>query len=277
LGFGVAFLEWFYIPLRAGRGAVTWGNPTTLGGFWWLISGSLYKGYVFTFPLEQWPSRVAYLARSLLTGFGPIAVLLGLVGWALLARRRTGLALALGITTIACVVFAIGYNTTDSDNYTIPAMIIFSLAIGYGAVRATDYLRARWGSRALVAGWTLIFVMLALSVLSHWSNISLRADHEAMLFGEKVMQASPPHAVLLTDDDRATFTLWYFQYVLKQRADTIIMDKGLLVFDWYQEQMGVTPAEAVLIVNRNKVSSLRTVCQVSVGNQSPVIKCQRAH
>ncbi len=275
LGFGVAFLQWLYIALRAGRGAVTWGNPTTLDGWWWLISGSLYRGYVFSFPLEGWPSRVSYLAGSLLTGLGPIAVLLGLVGWAFLARRRSGLALALGTTAIACIVFAIGYNTTDSDNYTIPALIIFCVAIGCGVVRAVDDLRARGGYRALVAGWTMIFVMLALSVLLHWSNISLTADHEAMLFGEKVMQAVPAGAVLLTDDDRATFTLWYFRYVLGQRADTVIMDKGLLAFDWYQVQLGITPAEAALIVNRNEVSSLRPVCQVIVGDQSPVIECLR--
>jgi len=275
LGFGVAFLQWLYIALRAGSGAVTWGNPTTLDGWWWLISGSLYRGYVFSFPLEGWLPRLSYLAGSLLTGLGPIAVLLGLVGWAFLARRRSGLALALGTTAIACVVFAIGYNTTDSDNYTIPALIIFCVAIGCGVVRAVDDLRARWGQRALVAGWIMIFVMLALSVLLHWSNISLREDHEAMLFGEKVMQAAPASAVLLTDDDRATFTLWYFRYVLGQRADTVIMDKGLLAFDWYQAQMGVTPAEAALIVNRNEVSSLRPVCQVIVADQSPVIECLR--
>lgn len=273
LGFGVASLQWLYIVLRAGRGAVTWGNPTTLAGWWWLISSSLYRGYVFTFPLERWLPRVSYLAGSLLTGLGPIAVLLGLVGWAFLARRRSGLALALGTTAIACVIFAIGYNTTDSNNYTIPALIIFCVVIGCGAVRAVDDLRARWGHRALVTGWSMIFVMLALSVLLHWSNISLKADYEAMLFGEKIMQAAPSNAVLLTDDDRATFTLWYFRYVLGQRADTIIMDKGLLAFDWYQAQLGVTPAEAALIVNRNEVSSLRPVCQVIVGDQSPVIEC----
>jgi hypothetical protein len=277
LGFGVALLQWLYIALRAGRGAVTWGNPTTLDGWWWLISGSLYRGYIFSFPLERWLPRVSYLAGSLLTGLGPIAVLLGLVGWAFLARRRSGLALALGTTAIACVVFAIGYNTTDSDNYTIPALIIFCVAIGCGVVRAVDGLRARWGPPALVAGWTMIFVMLALSVLLHWSNISLTADHEAMLFGEKVMQAAPANAVLLTDDDRATFTLWYFRYVLGQRADTVIMDKGLLAFDWYQAQLGVTPAEAALIVNRNEVSSLRPVCQVIIGDQSPVLDCPQDH
>jgi len=277
LGFGVAFLQWLYIALRAGRGAVTWGNPTTLDGWWWLISGSLYRGYVFSFPLEGWLPRVPYLAGSLLTGLGPIAVLLGLVGWAFLARRRSGLALVLGTTAIAYVVFAIGYNTTDSDNYTIPALIIFCVAIGCGVVRAVDDLRARWGHRALVAGWTMIFVMMALSVLLHWSSISLTADHEAMLFGEEVMQTAPANAVLLTDDDRATFTLWYFRYVLGQRADTVIMDKGLLAFDWYQAQLGVTPAEAALIVNRNEVSSLRPVCQVIVGDQSPVIDCPQDH
>ncbi len=276
LGFGLAFLQWLYIALRAGRGAVTWGNPTTLDGWWWLVSGSLYRGYIFSFPLEGWLSRLSYIARSLQTGLGPIAVLLGLVGWTFLARRRSGLALALGTTATAYVVFAIGYNTTDSDNYTIPALIIFCIVIGCGVVRAVDGLRARWGHRALVAGWAMIFVILALSIPLRWSSVSLTADYEAMLFGEKVMQAAPASAVMLTDDDRATFTLWYFRYVLGQRADTVIMDKGLLAFDWCQAQLGVTPAEAALIVNRNEVSSLRPVCQVVVADQLPVIECSRS-
>jgi hypothetical protein len=277
LGFGVACLQWLYIPLRAGLGAVTWGNPTTLDGWWWLISGYLYRGYVFSFPLEEWPLRVDYLARSLLTGMGPIAVLLGLVGWTFLAQRRSGFALALGTTAIAYVVFAIGYNTTDSDKLTIPALSIFCVAIGCGVMRAVDDLRVRWGRPALIAGWIMIFTMLALSILLHWPTISLTADHEAMLFGEKVMQAAPANAVLLTNDDRATFTLWYFRYVLGQRADTVIMDKRLLVFDWYQAQLRVTvtPAEAALIVNWNEVSSLRPVCQVIIGDQLPVIECLR--
>ncbi|MBU4352908.1 MAG: DUF2723 domain-containing protein [Nanoarchaeota archaeon] len=277
VGFGVAFLQWLYIALRAGRGAVTWGNPTTLDGWWWLISGSLYRGYVFSFPLEGWLPRLFYLAKSLLTGLGPIAVLLGLVGWAFLARRRSGLALALGTTAIAYVVFAIGYNTIDSDNYTIPALVAFCIAVGCGAVQAIDEVRAQWGHGALVAGWTVIFLMLALSVLFHWSSVSLVTDQEATLFGKKVMQTVPDSAVLLTDDDRATFTLWYFRYVLEQRTDTLIVDKGLLAFDWYQAELGITPAEATLIVNRNEVSSLRPVCQVIVENQSPVIDCPQDH
>ena len=277
LGFGLAILQWLYIPWRAGRGAVTWGNPTTLGGWWWLASGSLYRGYVFAFPLDGWLPRLFYIARLLLTGLGPIAVLLGLVGWAFLARRRSGLALALGTTAIAYIVFAIGYNTTDSDNYIIPALIIFCIAIGCGAVCAVEDLRARWGQRALAAGWAMIFMMSALGILLHWSSVSLKADQEAMLFGEKVMQAAPADAVLLTNDDRATFTLWYFRYILRQRADTVIMDKGLLAFDWYQAQLEITPAEAVLIVNRNKVSSLRPVCQVIVADPSLVIDCSQEH
>jgi len=277
LGFCIALLQWLYISLRAGRGAVTWGNPATLDGWWWLISGSLYRGYAFSFPLAGWLSRLSYLAKSLLTGFGPVAVFLGLVGWVYLGRRRPGLALALGITTIAYVVFAIGYNTNDSDNYTIPALIIFCIPFGCGAVSAVDDLCKRWGNRALIAGWTLIIVSLAFIVMLHWSNISLRADHAAMLFGEKVMNSAPANAVLLTDDDRATFTLWYFRYVLEQRSDTVIMDKGLLAFDWYQTQMGVTSAEAELMINRNKGSSLRPVCQVIIEDQLPEMQCKRGN
>ena len=276
-GFSMAFLQWLYIVLRAGRGAVTWGNPTNMDGWLWHLSGQIYRGYVFSFPLESWLSRLNYLAATLLTGLGPIAVFLGLVGWMYLVRRYSGFALALGITSITYVVFAIGYNTTDSDNYTIPALIIFCVAIGCGVIYSINDLRLRFGTHSLIIGWIIIFFMLGLGVLTHWSKMSLRSDHDAIIFGEKIMQAAPASAVLLTDEDRATFSLWYFRYVLGIRSDTIIMDKGLLEYDWYQAQVGLTPEEAEIIIKRNELLSFRPMCLVSIRDQSPVIDCQPGH
>jgi hypothetical protein len=277
IGFGIASLQWFYAALRAGHGAFTWGDPTTLDGWWWLTNASLYKGYVFSFPLDGWFARIFYIAKLFLTGFGPIAVFLGLIGLINLGRSRLGLVLSMGITAIGSIVFAIGYNTTDSDRYTIPALIIFCIVIGFGSIRVAEGFRARWGQPALVVMWIVVFMLLAGNILFYWPRISLKTDHDAMAFGKMVMMAAPADSIILTDDDRETFTLWYFRYVLKQRDDIIVMDKGLLAFDWYQRQVGVSASEAALIVESNETSSSHPVCQVIIGDQSPAIECQSEH
>lgn len=273
LGFGIASLQWLYLALRSGHGAVTWGNPTTLAGWWWLVSGSLYKDYVFSLSLEDILPRLLSLVRLSLTGFGPIAIFFGLIGWEALTKRHPWLTLNLGITALSCIIFAIGYNTTDSDNYTITSLVIFCIATGYGISYVADDLRTRGKYPELVVGWIMIFTMLALNVILQWPNVSLKADREAMSFGEKVMQAAPASAILLTNDDRATFSLWYFRYVLGRRADTLIIDQGLLAFDWYRTQLEITPEEAVGFVQDNEFFSSRLICQVMIGEQSPKIEC----
>jgi hypothetical protein len=277
IGFGIASLQWFYAALRAGHGAFTWGDPTTLDGWWWLTNASLYRGYAFSFPLDGWLLRIIYIGKLFLTGFGPVAVFLGLIGLIYLGRNRLGLVLSMSTTAIVSIVFAIGYNTTDSDRYTIPALIIFSIVIGFGAVRVAEEFCVRWGKPALVVLWIVVFSLLAVNVLAYWPRISLKTDHEAMVFGKMVMTAAPANSIILTDDDRATFTLWYFQYVLKQREDIIVMDKGLLAFDWYQRQVGVSASEAAMIVENNETSFSHPVCWVIIGDQSPGIECQHEH
>jgi hypothetical protein len=274
VGVGLASLQWFYLPLRAGKGAVTWGDPTTLEGWWWLVSGILYRDFVFAFPLDRWIIRLAYFARTLLTGLGPVAVLLAVFEWERLVRHRLGLALAWGASFLACVVFALGYNTTDSDNYLIPAIIIFSVVVGNGIVQVLSWLRARWGVRGAVSGWGVVVLSPLLIMSLNWAAVSLAADHTTMLFGQKVMDAAPAQAVLLTDDDRATFTLWYFRFVLEQRPDVIIMDKGLLAFDWYRAQVGMASPERDWFSNQAIPSFTRAVCEVGIDATSARIACQ---
>jgi hypothetical protein len=88
------------------------------------------------------------------------------------------------------------------------------------------------------------------------------------------MDAAPAQAVLLTDDDRATFTLWYFRFVLEQRPDVIIMDKGLLAFDWYRAQVGMASPERDWFSNQAIPSFTRAVCEVGIDATSARIACQ---
>ena len=41
----------------------------------------------------------------------------------------------------------------------------------------------------------------------------------------------------MTEDDRATFPLWYARYAPGGRKDVTIVDRRLLQFAWYQEML----------------------------------------
>lgn len=243
VGAMLASVQWLYPVWRAGRGAITWGDPTTLAGWWWLVSGALYRDYVFAVPLDAWLERATFFVHALLVGLGPILSVCAFIGWWRIARAERDKAIAYGATMLAYVVFAIGYNSVDSINLAIPAVLIFCVGIGAGVAVLLDALRARWGDRAIGLGWIGLLVQVALVLMLNWRAVSLAEDRAAMRFGESVLAQLPPAAIVVTQDDRATFALWYFRYVLGQRADVRIVDRDVLAFEWYQAQVGLTPVQ----------------------------------
>jgi hypothetical protein len=96
--------------------------------------------------------------------------------------------------------------------------------------------------------------------------MDVHRDTVAHDFGTGVLAAAPERAVLLTAHDSHTFTLWYFQHVLGQRTDVIVVDTGLLEYDWYRD--GLLRAHPGLVVPGGKVVEFsrvdvpRPVCEV---------------
>jgi hypothetical protein len=258
---------YIYLPLRAGRGPITWGNPTTLEGWWWVVSGALYRGYVFALPLEAVPNRLFALVRYWAWGFGPTGVALGVVGVDALARRRRGLLLASGLSWLAYVAYAIGYDTTDSYVYLIPALVVFAFWLGIGLTESLNWLGERLSARwSLVAGVCLACAGPLLALVLNYRAMDVHRDAVARDFGTRVLAAAPERAMLLTAQDGHTFTLWYFQHVLGQRTDVIVVDTGLLEYDWYRD--GLLRAHPGLIVPGGKAVEFsradvpRPVCEV---------------
>jgi hypothetical protein len=236
-----------YLPLRAGQGAITWGNPRTLEGWWWMVSGALYRHYVLALPLGAVPARLVDLARRLTLGFSPVGVALGVIGIDSLRRRRSDLFLASGLSWLLYAGYAIGYDTTDSYVYLIPAFVIFAFWLGEGLAESLRWLQSRRGRRwGLVLGACLACVGPLSTLVLNYQGMNVHRDRLARDFGAEVMDAAPERAVLLSAQDAHTFTLWYFQHVLGRRPDVTVVDTGLLRYDWYLSNlMRIDPGFAV--------------------------------
>jgi len=251
ISFALGLSIYAYLPLRAAAKPMpNWGDPVTLDRFIWMISGGPYRQFVFGLPISHLPMRIAAWAGQLFAQFGVLGVLLGLLGfWRLLERARMWV-LATLISTVLYSIYAIGYNTTDSYVYLIPSYIIFALWIGHGISEVGRYLKDivlrksdnRRGPKPITVESLALAVVIILPFSFLWKNyhsIDLHNDREAATYGETVMTSVPAKAMIISASDAHTFALWYAQQIAYRRPDVIVLDRDLLQYDWYVNDLSV--------------------------------------
>ncbi|MDX9992340.1 MAG: DUF2723 domain-containing protein [Anaerolineales bacterium] len=231
-------LVYLILPLRALSGPpLNWGNPATLDGFFWLVSGQLYAGQLALLPWPALLERIAAIAGLAWGQFGLLGLALGMSGMVSgglpLNLNRSLLWLAAG-----SVLFALVYTTSDSFLYLLPVILSFSVWIGAGLAKGSQLLSARW-PRLAPSLAILFLIFLAGQTALNWQKVDASHDLRAEDFGEQVLAALPPNALVFARGDQAVFGLWYFHFGLKQRPDLVILSSDLLQFSWYLDSLRV--------------------------------------
>jgi hypothetical protein len=219
--------------LLARKGAPSpWGDVSTLAGWWALVSGQLYRGYPFALPLGDWPQRFLAWAGLLARQFTPLGAVLAGLGIARLWQADRSLTIASALAFGAFSLYAIGYNTTDSLAYLVPALPLAApwLAMGLAEVANRLNRRVRRGAWA-------ILLLPSFQALLFWGQMNVSVDEEAMAWAGQVLQQAPPQAILLTGQDNHTFALWYAHDVLELRPDVTVIDRDLWGHKPYREMM----------------------------------------
>jgi hypothetical protein len=96
--------------------------------------------------------------------------------------------------------------------------------------------------------------------------MDLSDDRTAVIWAQRVLQDAPPHAILLTDQDRHTFTLWYFDEI-GDHTDLTIIDIDL----WAQEPYRRMITDE-LELDTKSVQSIKDVKRLSSRPVIPVIE-----
>ncbi|HSM58536.1 MAG TPA: DUF2723 domain-containing protein [Candidatus Sulfomarinibacteraceae bacterium] len=207
--------------LAAGESPILWGDPTTLRGWWWLVSARIYRPNVLAVGDISWPQRAALWLGELSIWFLAVATFLLFRDRRRLLRpiRSTGLVML--ATAALYGLYALTYDAPNALVYLLPALLLVSILMGR--------IYYRLGPLALI-------LPLALLMLN-FNRLDLSKQDQARRLTMPVLQEAPPDAVLLTDGDRATFTLWYLHYVEGMRPDLILVDRNLLAFDWYRRRL----------------------------------------
>jgi len=226
---------WLALPLIAARQPrYLWGDPTSVGGWIELIVGRDYWSLVGSPTPFEAGGRLATAVWLLATELGPFGVPLALVGGALLWERVRGsyVAFATSLAALDGAFFAF-YAARDVESYLLPSVVALGPLAALGGASALGWARARLGDgrRALVFGGLPPLAALALNL----GAANLSGDREAIDYARRTLADAPARAVLVSDDDRPTFALWYASTALGLRPDVAVVDSRFMAFDWYRQ------------------------------------------
>jgi hypothetical protein len=256
LGSVLGLLPLVLLPLLAQHDSpVIWGNPKTWAGWWWLVSGHLYRANL---GLPQFVNLLPHLSlwsSYLMSQFALIGWLFVIIGVAVnqLGSRRTIWLLA---TATFYAVFTLVYGTDDASVILLPALLLLTPLLAAGLAR--------------IGRWSLLLPLLLL--ILNFQPQNLRYEQPIRPLLEATLQEAPQNAILLTPGDQSIFMLWYFQQVEGQRPDLILVDTNLLAFDWYRERLGTHYptleglAQDDLIKFQNLNAEQRPLCTISVAS-----------
>ncbi len=240
-GAGAAFLLglsiYAYLPLRAGsEPLLNWGDPRTWRGFWWMISGGIYRQYLLALPRAYWAERLMAWAGLLRQQFGVAGTALGLLGAWQHAGRLPRHFLILLLTFGGYSIYAIGYNTTDSYVYLLPVYALCALWIAQGAqyaLHTVDHSPSSWAPAAAAVLCVALFALPLGSLAMNLPHVDLRNNYSAHDYGSQVFSHVPDGSIIISATDPHTFTLWYFARVVTKRDQVALIDRDLLGYDWY--------------------------------------------
>jgi hypothetical protein len=259
-----------YLPIRAAASPpINWGNPQTLPGLWWVVSAAPYRHFVLGLPLAEWLSRLSAWAGLLLSQFKVWGVALGLWGALMLHERDKKLSWGLlGVFTLV-TLYALGYNTTDSYVYLLPALAVFAVWIAWGLAdagqRLAGLLRRSAPHNDVVAAIILAALPLA-SLGMNWAASDLSRDQEAQAYVEQSLAVLPADAVVLADGDRQTFALWYARRTLPGAYRGEVISLPLLQYDWYRAQVQTRNPD--LALPSQSLSQERFITEFITANRS---------
>jgi hypothetical protein len=163
----------------------------------------------------------------------PVVPILGLVGLALLVRRRPAFGLMCAWILIANLYFWSTY--VRLEHYLLvpwlvlaigTAVALESVARALGSPSVPSWLRA---SGARLLGAAALAFAVALSAMN-WGASDRSGDRSADVFVNAVFEALPHDAAILSQWDAST-PMWHARYVLGQRPDVLIVDDTNIVYE----------------------------------------------
>ena len=181
---GVGLSIYLLLPLWAlAHPSINWGNPSTPGRLWWLVSGQLYQSYYLQTSLVAIWEHLQVWAALLLMQFGMPGLVLGLTGL-IVFGAPSRLVILTSWMAAASLGFGLIYGSTDYYIYLIPMFISFTIWIGLAIMGLVQQLSPRFSKWGWGLGILLIVYFTGRSVFQI-SHVDASRDLRAESFGGK--------------------------------------------------------------------------------------------
>ncbi len=237
-------LLYLLLPIRANlQPLIAWGTPTTWGDFWRQVTAQSYQGLFSTANLgNHITDAFTYTANQFTLGLGILLLVPLIAGLVYLWRTDGGLLAASALIAFVAVVVALNYNIREIATYYVPFYMIMLWWVGLGVAQGLLWARAlfpaaadllRQPATALFAGalLPLIAVVINAGAAGHANNAT------AELYVRNAFKNFSPNALVLTNYWDFTSTSFYYQHVLDERPDVVIIDKSLLRQPFYLDYL----------------------------------------
>ena len=230
------YLPWQGFAQYDSMQSISWNDIRDLKMFWRHVSGEEYD--VLRKQVEPFVGLDKVLT-DLRDRLFPGVAMLSVLGMIELARRNWRLLLATFLFFAAHITYVSGYTINDIATYYPAAFVPLFLWLALGA---NWLLEARipsqfWASKPL-KGAILAACFVGCGVM-YWLNRRVAYDEQyGEDMGDQAMRVIEEPAIVFTEVDRHTFSMWYEAYVKHPDKEVIPISRGLYAASdrlWYRE------------------------------------------
>ena len=222
------------LPIRAYfNPPINWGDTSSPIGFFWFITGLIYRHYLFSLSAQDMVQRLRAFGGLLLEQYTWLGALLGIYGLITLPPRRVIIpTLWMGMVFL---LFSVFYGSYDSQVYLMPVWLAFAIWLAYGLQDLLVFATNRFKLKISILGFLFVALMIRIPIL--FASVDASKDFRAHDFIINTLKKIPENSLVFVDGDEQLFSLWYAQFGLHQRLDLAIVAEGLLPYKWYHENL----------------------------------------
>jgi hypothetical protein len=256
VSFLLGLLPLAYLPIASSRNPVIdWGNPENMTNFLRTIGRHQYTGMEQN--MDKFLSELQfYLTDLLIQQWFPLFLLLLIPAFIFLYKksRNFGLfSLIFLIFTIFVTTYVADFDIRGNDInarlnrvlvtvFYIPSYMMTGMLMAIGLYYLASFLKSK---TTLQVATAVILLLPAANVFRHYEKVDMHDFRLADRFCENLFGHLPDNALLFAHVDYLYFPTLYYQYVLDQRKDLVILDQELLRRSWYIDMLRTNHPELI--------------------------------
>ena len=235
----VPLIAYAQLPARAGAASppfLVWGDPTSAGALWKLVTGANYQG---NFALAGLPGRFAGLALMVGEGMGLGILIGGLVGLgtgAATGLRGAGTVLLAAVCVIGGAALQSAFNP-DMPGYVTPALALLAAGLAPAIGAGLRMLPSMPGARRHLVAGALALPLVAVGLAGRTARATdsgfRRGDDTTRRVADTVGRMPPGPGAYVTHGDDALFPALYERIVAGCRPDIALVDGELMRDRWF--------------------------------------------